>query len=498
MKKVALVSVSNKKRLITICKIFNKYNIKMISSGQSYNEIKKLGYTSKKISTVTKQKEILNGRVKTLDSKIHGGILFKRENNNHIKTIESLKIPQIDFVITNLYPFEKIVKQNSNLDKCIENIDIGGHTLIRSAIKNYKNVTVVCDINDYKIFEEELIKNNGATTLEFRKKLASKAIEMIYRYDKQIYIWFSKNVYKNNVIPLRYGENPHQKSLLYLNHNNNNFKKIQGRELSYNNINDINTAIKCLSEFKKPTSVIVKHANPCGVSSSKNILNAFVKSLESDKKSAYGGIVALNSKVNELLAKKLNRFFFEIIIAPNFSIKAIKQLSKKNTIVIKNKLDKFYFKNKEQKQVFLGLLEQDPNNILIDNKKLKCVTNKKINNKVMKELLFSFSVCKHVSSNAIVISKNQQVLGIGGGQTNRVDSIMIALKKMRENFGKINNYVVASDAFFPFIDNIRALNKKNCIAVIQPGGSKNDKKIIDEANSMGISMYFSGIRHFKH
>ena len=196
MKKVALVSVSNKKKLITICKIFNKYNIKMISSGKSYNEIKKLGYTSKKICTVTKQKEILNGRVKTLDSKIHGGILFKRENNNHIKTIESLKIPQIDFVITNLYPFEKIVKQNSNLDKCIENIDIGGHTLIRSAIKNYKNVTVVCDINDYKIFEEELIKNNGATTLEFRKKLASKAIEMIYRYDKQIYIWFSKNVYK--------------------------------------------------------------------------------------------------------------------------------------------------------------------------------------------------------------------------------------------------------------------------------------------------------------
>ena len=504
MKKTALISVQNKNNLKSICKIFKEYDIEIISTGGTYDKIQSLGYSVKKIQNITNFKEILEGKVKTLHPKIHGGILFNRNNQKHKNLLKKQKIPNVDFVIVDLYPFKKTVDSKKSHEECINNIDIGGHTLIRSAAKNYEYVTVVCETKDYKKLYNELKRNKGKTSITFRKMLAKKAFNKILKYNYEINKWFQGQTLLNkdqSKIQLRYGENPHQKAFVNLiNKNNNfsNFKKLYGKELSYNNINDINCAISCLKDFKKPCSVIIKHANPCGVACGKNIYSAFVKSLECDKKSAFGGIVALNKYVNEKIAIQVNKIHIDIIIAPNFSSKALKILKTKNLIILKSlnkdKINKF----KEIKSISGGYLVQDYNNLTIQSKKLKCVTKNKVSKKILNDMIFAFIVCKHLKSNAIVLAKDQQVIGIGAGETSRIDSINIALNKMKKNFNKNINFILASDGFLPFEDNVSALKKDKCRGIIQPGGSKSDKKIIKIAESLKISMYFTGIRHFKH
>ena len=503
MKKSALISVQNKKNLDILCKIFKKYNIEIISTGGTYKKIINLGYKAKKISDITNFNEILDGRVKTLHPKIHGGILFDRNISKHKALINKNNIPVINFVIINLYAFKEAVKEKKSYDQCINNIDIGGHSLIRASAKNYKYVTIISDPEDYNNLRDELIKNNGETSLKFRKKRAAKAFELIQDYDSEISNWINNKsfYYKNDAKTiLKYGENPHQKAFLYHNSNDQypNFTKITGKEISYNNLNDVNCALNCLNDFNKPCSVIVKHENPCGVASNNNIYTAFVKSLECDPQSAYGGIVALNRSVNFKIANKINNIFLEIVIAPNFTSKAIKILKKKKLIALKiSKVKEKIFFN-QFKSIGEGYIEQEFDNIILNKNKMACVTKNKLSKKNISDMIFAFTVCKHVKSNAIVFAKNQQVLGIGAGQMSRIDSIKIAFSKMKKNFGKDSSYFFASDGFLPFEDNINTLKNSKCIGIIQPGGSKNDKKLIKKANSLKIPMYFTGVRHFKH
>ena len=340
MNKSALISTYNKKNLGLICKILKKFKIQIISTGGTYNIINKLGYQSYKLSDITNFDEILDGRVKSLHPKIHGGILFKRKNKKHNNIIKKYNIPKIDFVIVNLYPFKEVINQKKSLATCIENIDIGGHSLIRAAAKNFHDVSIICDPSDYNKFVNEIIKNKGKTSLNFRKKMSQKAFHLILEYDKDITNWFGNfNVSrrKNNNFALRYGENPHQKAFLYNKYNGIkplNCNQIHGKLLSYNNINDVNAALMCLSEFNKPTCIIIKHETPCCVASNKNILKAFKLSLECDKKSAFGGILALNKSVNVNIATKLNNIFLEVIVAPNFSLGALKILKKTSKVGI--------------------------------------------------------------------------------------------------------------------------------------------------------------------
>ena len=394
MKNFALISVSNKMNLKTLCNVLKKFKISIISTGNTHKAILKLGYNSKLISDYTNYNEILDGRVKTLHPKIHGGILFDRKNKYHARLIKKEKIPEIDIVIANLYPFIETIKKSKNIKKIIENIDIGGHTLIRSSAKNYQYVTTICDPKDYDFLVKELIKNNGKTRINFRKKFAGKAFKIINEYDYNINNWFNKNSLsqkKTKVVKLRYGENPHQKGSFHSVDiiGNEKYKQISGKKLSYNNINDIDSAINCLLDFKKPTSVIVKHASPCGVASNKTITKAFTNSYESDKTSAYGGILAVNREVDSQLAGKISKIFFEIVIGTGFTDNAIKILgNKKNLILIKTKNN--IIRKEEQKSVVGGYLIQDCNKIIIDQKKLKCVTKYKANKKTLQDLFFAF------------------------------------------------------------------------------------------------------------
>ena len=503
MKKSALISVQNKMNLHMVCKIFKKYNIEIISTGGTYKKIINLGFKAKKVSEITNFNEILDGKVKTLHPKIHGGILFDRNKTNHKKIISKNNIPIINFVIINLYPFKETVRAKKSYGKCIDNIDIGGHSLIRASAKNYKYVTTISDPKDYTNLRKELIKNKGKTSLGFRKKRAAKAFELIQDYDLEISNWISKKIlYSKNDTKkiLKYGENPHQKAFLHQNSNNQypNFTKISGKEISYNNLSDVNCALNCLNDFNKPCSVIVKHENPCGVACDENIYNALTKSLECDSQSAFGGIIALNRSVNFKIANKIKNIFLDIVIAPNFSSKAIKILKKKNLIVLKSLRLKEKLLFKQIKSIGAGYIEQDFDNIILDKNKLICVTKNKLSKKNISDMIFAFTVCKHVKSNAIVFAKNHQVIGIGAGQMSRIDSIKIALSKMKKNFGKDFGYFFASDGFLPFEDNINVLKNSSCKGIIQPGGSKNDKKVIKKSNFLKLPMYFTGIRHFKH
>ena len=497
MKEYALISVQNKKNLSMICKIFKKNNVDIISTGGTYKAIKKLGFKVLKVSEITKFEEVLDGRVKTLHPKIHAGILFDRKKNNHQKTIAKKNIPTIEYLVVNLYDFKKTIKNTNDLEKCIENIDIGGHSLIRSAAKNYKYVNVLTDIKDYKKLNDELNLNNGKTSINFRKKLASKAFKSIYKYDLVISDWFNNN---NNFLfkKLKYGENPHQKARLVSKKNNpilSFIKKIQGKEMSYNNINDTICAISCIKDLKKFATVFVKHANPCGAAQNNNILKAFDNALASDKQSAYGGVVIFNKSVNDQLAKKINKIHLDIVIAPNFSKSALNILKNKKIIIL---ILKKTNQKKELKSIPGGLIEQEVDKVVVKRKNLKCVTKYSSQNRLLDDMIFAYTIAKHVKSNAVVITKNFQVLGIGAGQMSRVDAIEIAMKKMTKNFAKNSSYVIASDGFLPFSDNINKLKKPGCKGIIQPGGSKNDSFIIKKANKYKIPMYFTGIRQFKH
>tara|TARA_Y100001936_G_scaffold2525_1_gene2382 strand:- start:1807 stop:3333 length:1527 start_codon:yes stop_codon:yes gene_type:complete len=501
----ALISVFDKINLNFVCKVFKKNNIKIISTGSTSKHIKKLGYNCISVSNLTKFKEILDGRVKTIHPKIHASLLYKRSDKNHIKSFKKLNFPTINFVIVNLYPFEKTIKlHKSNNEKAIEMIDIGGPALLRSAAKNYEYITTVSNPNDYKSLINN-INQNGETTLEFRKKMAGKVFTTTANYDATINKWFKnknniKSSQKNNKeIKLRYGENPYQKaSFIYKSASQNIIKNIiQGKKIGYNNFLDIDAALNCLNEFSENACVIIKHNNPCGVAVGNNSLNAFKKALYCDQKSAFGGVVAFNRKIDEKLARVLSKYFFEIIIGKNFTKNSKKIFEKKEKLILINSQKILVNKESEIRSVNAGLLKQNKNLLKISNKIIKCASMKKSNQKEMSDLIFALKVCKHVKSNAIVLAKNMQTIGIGAGQMSRVDSTRIALLKSDKKI-KEKGFVAASDAFFPFNDSVKLLINNNCKSIVQPMGSVNDKKVIDLVNKSKISLFFTNQRFFKH
>jgi len=503
-KRFSLVSVYNKANLEKICNLFKKNNINIISTGSTAKHIKKIGFNCYEVSHFTKFKEILDGRVKTLHPLIHASLLFDRNNKNHTKLFKKLHFPEINFVIVNLYPFEKALNNNSNKKKCIEMIDIGGPTLLRSAAKNFYSITVISDINDYEIFIKNIKQNFGKTSLNFRKKMSAKVFKLTSSYDKLISNWMNNEddlqIINHEKKTLRYGENPHQKSFFYKNKSKKNlFHNCfqQDKKLSYNNILDVNSAHECLNEFNEPTCVIIKHNIPCGVASDSKIEKAYLKAYNSDSTSAFGSIIALNRTINEKIANILVSKFFEIIIAPSFSQKSKEVLKRKKRLILieTEKISKD--KKFEIKSVHNGYLVQEKNKIIFSKKYMKCVSNKKATDKQINDLIFAFKVSKHTKSNAIVLVKNKQTLGIGSGQTSRIGSTKIALSKIPKKFTK-TRFVAASDAFFPYTDNVKLLIKKNCEAIIQPKGSINDNKIIDFTDSKKIPLYFSSYRFFRH
>jgi phosphoribosylaminoimidazolecarboxamide formyltransferase/IMP cyclohydrolase len=461
------------------------------------------------VSKFTNSPEILEGRVKTLHPKIHAGILNKRNNKNHLKDLNNNNFENIDLVIVNFYPFENTLKNTKNHSKIIENIDVGGPTMVRSAAKNYKDVTVVTSSNQYEELIEELKINNGSTTLEFRKKLSRIAFTETAYYDSVISDYFnkitntlfpSKKIFHSNLIEKpRYGENPHQIGGIYSKNTSMNIKQIHGKQLSYNNYNDIFAALTISKSLPKNIgTVIIKHANPCGVSIKKNHIESYKSALACDPISAFGGIVSCNFKITKKLAIELNKLFLEVIIGNNFDNDALKVLkSKKNLRLIdasnyslKEKL-KFISHNQET-------LVQSEDISKFNIKDFKVVSKKKPNPKQMKNLIFAFNVCRYVKSNAIVLASNETTTGIGSGQPSRLDSCQIAIDKMVK-FTKTNDEIVAaSDAFFPFVDGIEKLVQSGVTAVIQPYGSIRDKEIINFANQTGTVLVFSKTRHFRH
>ena len=505
--KRAIISVADKSNLKLILPVLKKFNVQIISSGGSFKKIRNMKYNCIEVSSYTGFSEMLNGRVKTLHPKIHAGILNIRKNKKHKKDLKKQKIPNIDLVIVDLYPFEKQLEGKSK--KLIEYIDIGGPTLIRAAAKNFNDVTVISNVDDYFQLVKELKIYKGSTSFKFRKFMSAKAFGLTAYYDSVISHWLNnqlnikfpekKTVHGKLIEKLRYGENPHQQGGLYKTTNNLGIEKIHGKELSYNNYNDIYSALSILSTFKKKEgTVIIKHSNPCGVSVEKNQIKSFKNALTCDPISSFGGVVAINSIITKKLALELNKIFFEVIISRGFKKDAFKILKKRKNIRLID-CNKFNLVNKKH-YLFLGnaFLSQDSNNVLLNNKP-KIVTRKKPSPSQLNSLKFAFNICRFVKSNAIVLANGKSTIGIGAGQPSRLDSCKIASQKALQFVPeKINNSVAASDAFFPFSDGIEELAEVGVEAIIQPGGSINDKKVIEAANNAGLVMAFTGIRHFKH
>ena len=514
IKKRALVSVSNKDGLLDfVNKLSKKFNYEIISTGGTRDYLKKAGIKTKKISDITDFPEILDGRVKTLHPKIHAAVLANKNNPEHMNTLKKLNINNIDLLVVNLYPFEKVSQENdSTPDTIIENIDIGGHALLRSAAKNFEHITIVSSPDDYLKIIEIMENNKGNTTLELRKELALKAFILTSNYDTAIYQKLS-NIFEINKAPdtiklelnkvhdLRYGENPHQSAAFYVESKNFNnklpFEILQGKQLSYNNMMDITSALRILNEFKNtPCAVVVKHNNPCGVAIGESDIAAYKKAFNADPISAFGGVIGLSGIVDAEMAQLATSIFLEIIVANGFTEEAKSILaSKKNLRLIQVDLHKNLLSGNIYRQVAGGVLVQNRDTKMITDTDLKVVTSKKPTKEQLNDLLFSWKVVKHVTSNAIVIAKNGQTIGIGCGQTSRIGAMEIALRQASD---ESNEAVVASDAFFPSIDNIQAAAQSHISAIIQPGGSIKDKEVIAASEKLGISMIFTGIRHFKH
>ncbi len=492
----ALISVYDKSNLRFLCSLLKKNKIGIISTGSTSKRIKSLGYNCFEISKLTKFEEVLDGRVKTLHPNIYISILHKRSDNRQKQTFNKLKFPKIDFVIVNLYPFSKYV--DSKDKDTLEMIDIGGPTLLRASAKNYDSITTISSPKDYKSLEINIKNNSGGTDLNFRKKMAEQTFKLTYKYDKEIHNWFSKNNQQNN-IKLRYGENPNQDAILKKAKDKRvgNFQ-IQGKEIGYNNILDIDSGLDFISEFTEPTTVIIKHNNACGVASSRTIKTSFVKALKSDQKSAFGGVVLVNKKIDESLAKLIAKNFFEVFVAPSFSKNAINILSKRKNLILIDSKKIPSKKRKIIKSVRMGSLIQQNNNFQLSKKHFNFASKTTtLSKREYEDLLFAFRVVKHTKSNAIVLVKNKQTVGIGAGQMNRYDATKIAIMKYKENFTS-KNLVCASDAFFPFIDSLELLIKNNCNSIVAPSGSINDNKIIEFANKNKIKLMFSPVRVFKH
>tara|TARA_Y100000591_G_scaffold317289_1_gene326874 strand:+ start:2736 stop:4313 length:1578 start_codon:yes stop_codon:yes gene_type:complete len=511
--KNALVSVSDKENIELILKTLKKYKIKIISSGGTYKNIKKLGYKCTELAKYTGFKEMLDGRVKTLHPKIHAGILHDRQNKIHKSEMLKKKFPPIDLIIVNFYPFQKVVRNTKSSKKIIENIDIGGPTMVRSAAKNFKNVTIITSKNDYSSLIKELENYKGETSLKFREIMSSKAFGLTAYYDSMISNWFNdklninfperKTIFGRKLKKLRYGENPHQQSSIYINDYNDlelKFKQIQGKELSYNNFNDIFSSLDILNSIKgEATTVIIKHANPCGIAKNRSPIESFKNAYACDPISSFGGVIACNYKIDKRLAKEITKNFIEVLSAKGFNKDSLRILKKKKNLRL---IDISNYKPKSILSIknFDGsFLIQNKNNVIIDKKKLKCVTKLKPSKKELSQIEFAFNISKHVKSNAIVLCSNSSTIGIGAGQPSRVDSCKMAIQKAKQfQPRKIKNSIAASDAFFPFADGIKILIRAGIKVIVQPGGSIRDQEVINAANKAKIKMLFTGIRHFNH
>lgn len=515
MKKRALLSVSDKTGIVEFAKQLTELGFEIVSTGGTEAAIKNAGIPVINISQVTGFPECLDGRVKTLHPMVHAGILAIRENPEHMEQLEKLGVNTIDVVAINLYPFkETILKSDVTLDEAIENIDIGGPTMIRAAAKNWQDVAVVVDPSDYQQVVDE-IKEEGMVGSKTKFKLAYKVFEHTSGYDTLIATYLRKQLGEDQfpetftvtyekAQDMRYGENPHQKGVFYKEIGTGfsgtlpAAKQLSGKELSYNNINDTNGALDLLKEFDTPCVVAVKHANPCGVGIGKNVGEAYQRAYEGDPVSIFGGIVASNVEIDEETAKEMAKIFLEIIIAPSFSKEALNILMQKKNLRLlelpdikkKNTVDML-----DMKKVAGGLLVQDLDLELYDPDKLKVVTDRKPTIKELEQLLFAWRVVKHTKSNAIVLAKDNMTVGVGPGQTNRITALNIAINYAGE---KAEGSVMASDAFFPFADCVEAAHKAGITAIIQPGGSIRDEDSIEAANKYNIAMVFTDMRHFKH
>jgi len=511
MKKIksALISVSNKTNLTSLLQILKKNKVKIISSGGTFKKIKKMGYVCSEVSDFTGFDEILDGRVKTLHPKIHAGILNKRKNKKHIKDLKVNNFENIDLVIVNFYPFEQTLKQTKNHNKIIENIDIGGPTMARAAAKNYDEVTVITSVEQYESLIDQLKKNNGSTSLNFRKKMSRIAFSETAYYDSVISDYFNKIsdisfpqkkiIYGNLIEKLRYGENPHQDSAIYSKSFDIKIKKVHGKTLSYNNYNDILSALTISKSLPKNKGVvIVKHANPCGVSVLKNNLDCYKNALACDPKSAFGGIVSCNFRMKKSLALELNKIFLEVIIANGFEKSALEILKLKKNLRIIDASNFSFNEFLKFNSINNSMLIQSEDNQIFTKNNFKVVSKKKPNKSQFENLILAFNLCRYVKSNAIVLVSNMSTVGIGSGQPSRLDSCKIAISKMNQFSRKKDEIVAASDAFFPFVDGIEQLVQSGISAVIQPAGSIRDKEIIKFANDTGTILIFSKTRHFRH
>jgi len=511
MKKIkkALISVSDKKNLKNILKILTTFKIEIISSGGTYKAIKKLKFKCLEVSEYTNSPEILGGRVKTLHPKIHAGILSKRNNKLHKADLRNNNFDEIDLVIVNFYPFEKTLEQTSDHVKIIENIDVGGPAMVRAAAKNYNDVAVITSSGQYDELIDQLEKHRGSTSLNFREKLSLEAFSETAYYDAVISNYFNKvknikfpkkKVFFGNLVEkLRYGENPHQEAGIYSNTKNLNINQIHGKQLSYNNYNDIFSALTISKSLSNNLgTVIVKHANPCGVSIHKNNLKSYELALACDPISAFGGIVSCNFKIKKDLALKLSKIFLEVIVANGFEKNALEVLKKKKNLRL---IDATNFIMKDLikfNSVNESILTQSEDLKIFNIKDFKIVSKKKPNKSQLKNLIFAFNVCRYVKSNAIVLASMESTIGIGSGQPSRLDSCQIAIDKMNKFKNLKDEIVAASDAFFPFVDGLEKLVQSGVSAVVQPSGSIRDKEIIKFADQTNTILLFSKTRHFRH
>jgi phosphoribosylaminoimidazolecarboxamide formyltransferase / IMP cyclohydrolase len=499
----ALISVFDKTGLEPIVRQLHKQNATIYSTGGTEEFIKKLGIPVVAVEDITSYPSILGGRVKTLHPKIFGGILNRQDNPTDLEQMQEFDIPQIDLVIVDLYPFEKTVASNANEVDVIEKIDIGGISLIRAAAKNFKDTVIVASVNEYELFLEMITNTNGATTLEQRKYLATRAFHVSSHYDSAIFNYFNteETYYKASIANgqvLRYGENPHQKGFFFGDFDAM-FTKLHGKELSYNNLLDVDAAVNLVLEFKDndPTFAILKHNNACGIATRKTMKSAYLDALAGDPTSAFGGVLIANGTIDSETAVEINSLFCEVVIAPRFDEKALHILKeKKNRIILT--INDVPLPQRQVRTCLNGLLIQDRNSITDNKEGLKSVTTTIPTPQEIEDLIFASKICKNTKSNTIVLAKNGQLIASGTGQTSRVDALKQAIEKANSFKFDLNGAVMASDAFFPFPDCVEIAHHAGITAVIQPGGSIKDELSINYCNENKVAMVFTGIRHFKH
>jgi phosphoribosylaminoimidazolecarboxamide formyltransferase / IMP cyclohydrolase len=500
--KTALISVFYKDGLDEIVKTLDKQGVTIYSTGGTQTFIEQLGIKVLSVESLTGYPSILGGRVKTLHPKVFGGILAKREDSEHSAHMSEFEIPELDLVIVDLYPFEETVASGADHASIIEKIDIGGISLIRAAAKNHKDVVIVPSVEQYSALLNLLQEKNGETTLEDRTWFATAAFAVSSGYDSAIYNYFSKEEYPayresvNNNMSLRYGENPHQKGVFYGDFNKM-FDQIHGKEISYNNLLDIDAAVSLIAEFDETSVAILKHNNACGLASRKSLTQAWLDALAADPVSAFGGIIVTNTTVDAEAAKEMDKIFFEVVIAPEYSEESLEILKQKKNRIILIQKESFQPKN-IARTLLNGTLIQERDSKTETADDLKVVTKVSPSQQEIEDLIFANKIVKHSKSNAIVLAKNGQLIASGVGQTSRVDALKHAINKAQSFEFELKGAVMSSDAFFPFADSIEIAHEAGITSVVQPGGSIRDKDTIEFCDNNNISMVFTGIRHFKH